>query len=130
MGPDVESFIVPAEDAVKSFLERPVSSVIMEYEFVVLHVLRKLPKRHQTIPFLLVTPTATLLLRRRRRLLNLGIIASANQIHLLSLGNKNCFLAATIHLQFPDLWKMRLKIEEIEIEIEIEMMNGRSGMMI
>lgn len=46
--PNVNCLIMPPKDAEESFLKRPIGSVIIQYELVVLHVIRQLPKRHQS----------------------------------------------------------------------------------
>lgn len=48
--PNIDGLVVPPENAEKSFLERPVRSVVIQNELVVLHVIRQLPIRHQTAP--------------------------------------------------------------------------------
>lgn len=53
--PNIESFIMPTKNAEESFLERPIGSVIIVYELVVLHVIWQLPKRNQSKPFCFFT---------------------------------------------------------------------------
>jgi hypothetical protein len=49
--PNVERFVMPTKYTEESFLEGPVGSVVIQYELVVLHILRQLPERHQSAPF-------------------------------------------------------------------------------
>lgn len=42
---------MPTENAKESLRERPIGSVVIEYELIVFHVLRQLPIRHQAVPF-------------------------------------------------------------------------------
>lgn len=53
--PNIECFIMPTEYAKESFLERPISSVIMKYKLVIFHIIWQFPERHQFTPFEFVT---------------------------------------------------------------------------
>lgn len=50
--PDVESFVVPGEDAEKRVLQRPLASIMIQYELIILQILRQFFVFHQS-PFLL-----------------------------------------------------------------------------
>jgi len=59
--PNIYGFVVPAKEAEEGLFEGPIGPVITQNVFVVLHVVRQLPKRQERVAFWSVTVAEVLL---------------------------------------------------------------------
>lgn len=133
---------MPTEYAEESFFDRPISSVIINYELVIFHVLRQLPERHKWIPFrfafalflVKITILTVLHLMTMTMMMMINIIGEGRRInggfcfiHILHFGNiffspyqKNSFSETHDNSQWQEFGEM---IWETLINIEREWMN-------
>lgn len=90
--PNINCLVVPLKNAEESLFERPISSIIIQYILIVLHVIRQLVKSHEFVRFRITVVSALNLL------LDLAIAAicvCSNQVHSLIIhlimSRRSCF---------------------------------------
>lgn len=81
--PNIKCLVVPLKNAEESLFERPISSIIIQYILIVLHVIRQLVKSHEFVRFRITVVSALNLLLDLAIAIAIAICVCSNQVHCL-----------------------------------------------